>query len=323
MQLKEYYHAGLKIAAKRLNSLNDALNLLHEHTITKDLLDFERVYSLNLAHILRFQSKNPKFCALIVPPLINKDYILYGCKNSLINSLMQKSADVFLLSWSSNKQGDDIASYLSAIEAAIEFVATTYGCEIVLVGYCMGATLAMISAVKNKKHISSITTIAMPLDFGHFHHFKSNLLDALLKHTDVVHKEMWQLYFYIKSFQNNNNLYLKLSHNNLHSFSAIELWLADGIAMNKGFLLDFYNNIVDNNAFINNQIIISDAIYDFSNLSGTPITIILGTYDSVVPSDYVIPDVIKHAACFNVATGHLGLVMAKSDVVAEHIAISS
>lgn len=114
---------------------------------------------------------------LIVPPLINKYYILdLSEKNSMVRWLLEQGHVVFMLSWrnpdASLKEAGFERYVLDGVVSAVNVIEGITGCgQINAAGYCLGGTLlactiAYYTARRMKKKIRSASYFTTLLDFS-------------------------------------------------------------------------------------------------------------------------------------------------------------
>ena len=136
------------------------------------------VFKNHLIELIQYEAQTKevyKEPILIIPAWIMKYYILDLLpKNSLVNWLTQQGHTVFIISWLNpgsedrNLGMDDYYKLgaMAAIDAVSKVIPDT---KIHLMGYCLGGTLAMITAAamaSNKDHrIKSLTLLAAQGDF--------------------------------------------------------------------------------------------------------------------------------------------------------------
>ncbi len=136
------------------------------------------IYSNHLIELIQYEAQTPKVYkepVLIIPAWIMKYYILDLLpENSLVNWLTQQGHTVFIVSWRNPTSEDrDLGMdeyYRQGAMAAIDAVAAARpNAGIHFMGYCLGGTLAMITAAAmakdDDKRLKSISLLAAQGDF--------------------------------------------------------------------------------------------------------------------------------------------------------------
>jgi polyhydroxyalkanoate synthase len=134
------------------------------------------VWERDRATLWRYRSDAVRYGPplLIVFSLISRSYILdLAPGNSFVERLRDEGFDVYLLDWgvpedrdADNGFEDYVDRYLpSAIDAVQEVSGSE---DVALVGYCFGGVLSLLAAAAHPDlPVSSLTTIATPVDFTH------------------------------------------------------------------------------------------------------------------------------------------------------------
>lgn len=139
----------------------------------------EVVFETPLMQLIHYQPVAESVWApplLIVPPFINKYYILdLTPSDSLVRWLVENGVDVFMISWADGRtlESDcDLGDYLGqGVDAAINFVAERLPEQkLDLVGYCVGGTLAACQAAmmgaNGDNRLGRLTLLTTLLDFA-------------------------------------------------------------------------------------------------------------------------------------------------------------
>lgn len=138
------------------------------------------VFQNDLFELIQYYPKTPQVNAtplLIVPPFINKYYILdLREKNSMVRWLLEQGHSVFMMSWRNPGEaqkdlefGDYVTEGVVKAVTAIEDI--TGKEQINAVGYCIGgtvlaSTVAYYAAKRMKKRIKTATFFTTLLDFS-------------------------------------------------------------------------------------------------------------------------------------------------------------
>ncbi|WP_059020908.1 class I poly(R)-hydroxyalkanoic acid synthase [Vibrio coralliirubri] len=138
------------------------------------------VFQNELFELIQYYPKTPQVNAtplLIVPPFINKYYILdLREKNSMVRWLLEQGHSVFMMSWrnpgeaqKNQEFGDYVTEGVVKAVAAIEDI--TGKEQINAAGYCIGgtvlaSTVAYYAAKRMKKRIKTATFFTTLLDFS-------------------------------------------------------------------------------------------------------------------------------------------------------------
>jgi polyhydroxyalkanoate synthase len=174
-QLKEDLESSADILKVRMTN-NNAFRLGDDVATTKG----DVVFKNDLFELIQYRPLTEKVNAtplLIVPPFINKYYILdLTEKNSMVRWLLEQGHSVFMMSWRNPGKaqanvefGDYVTDGVVKAVAAIEDI--TGQEQINAAGYCIGgtvlaSTVAYYAAKRMKKRIKSATFFTTLLDFS-------------------------------------------------------------------------------------------------------------------------------------------------------------
>jgi polyhydroxyalkanoate synthase len=117
---------------------------------------------------------------LIVPPWINKYYIFDLNKDkSFVQYCLGKGIDVFIISWKSATYKDINIGLEDYIIQGIEKSISVIKKPVHLLGFCAGGVASLITSIRNKnKQIVSLSLLATPIDFSHFHQIKQFITNS-------------------------------------------------------------------------------------------------------------------------------------------------
>ncbi|TKF74519.1 class I poly(R)-hydroxyalkanoic acid synthase [Vibrio kanaloae] len=174
-QLQADVEASADILKIRMTN-NNAFRLGVDVANTEGDVVFQNV----LFELIQYHPKTPQVNAtplLIVPPFINKYYILdLREKNSMVRWLLEQGHSVFMMSWRNPGEaqkdtefGDYVTEGVVKAVAAIEDI--TGKEQINAAGYCIGgtvlaSTVAYYAAKRMKKRIKTATFFTTLLDFS-------------------------------------------------------------------------------------------------------------------------------------------------------------
>lgn len=136
----------------------------------------EVLWQQGSARLLRYRAPSAKSAVAATPilavcSLINRPYVLDLLpERSVVRRLLDGGRDVWLLDWGAPLFGDeqrDLASYaLDVLGGAVDEVRRVTGAEAIdVLGYCMGATLALLSAGAGRVPLRSLVAMAAPVRF--------------------------------------------------------------------------------------------------------------------------------------------------------------
>lgn len=108
---------------------------------------------------------------LAVPSLINRGYILdLAPGRSFLRDLAGRGYRPYLVDWGAPgeiERGFDISAYIAGrLEAALDAVLAEAGEAPVLIGYCMGGTMAAALAERRQRDLAGLALLAAPWDFA-------------------------------------------------------------------------------------------------------------------------------------------------------------
>ncbi|MFS1908200.1 class I poly(R)-hydroxyalkanoic acid synthase [Vibrio lentus] len=161
------------------------------------------VFQNDLFELIQYHPKTPQVNAtplLIVPPFINKYYILdLREKNSMVRWLLEQGHSVFMMSWRNPGEaqkdqefGDYVTEGVVKAVTAIEDI--TGKAQINAAGYCIGgtvlaSTVAYYAAKRMKKRIKTATFFTTLLDFSQpgevGAYINEMIIDAIEKQNDA------------------------------------------------------------------------------------------------------------------------------------------
>ncbi|PMG64467.1 class I poly(R)-hydroxyalkanoic acid synthase [Vibrio lentus] len=161
------------------------------------------VFQNDLFELIQYHPKTPQVNAtplLIVPPFINKYYILdLREKNSMVRWLLEQGHSVFMMSWRNPgeaQKDQEFGDYVTeGVVKAVTTIEDITGKEqINAAGYCIGgtvlaSTVAYYAAKRMKKRIKTATFFTTLLDFSQpgevGAYINETIIDAIEKQNDA------------------------------------------------------------------------------------------------------------------------------------------
>ncbi|MGE3632934.1 MAG: alpha/beta fold hydrolase, partial [Sandaracinaceae bacterium] len=126
------------------------------------------------ASLVRFVSEAPSrgLPVLLVPSMINRWYVMDLRRGvSLAASLVDEGLDTWLLDWGVPEDEDRYRTWDEGVERIARMVRRvkreTGADKVVLLGYCMGATISSVYAALHPDELAGFINLAGPIDFSH------------------------------------------------------------------------------------------------------------------------------------------------------------
>lgn len=128
-------------------------------------------HKLRLLHYIPVREKLLPVPLLLIPPLINKYYILDLLPgNSFVEYMVHHGVDVYLVDWGIPGDEDkylELDYYIDhympdVVHQVLDFSGAK---EFSLLGYCIGGTFVLMYSALHKEFMKNLITIAAPVDF--------------------------------------------------------------------------------------------------------------------------------------------------------------
>ena len=117
-------------------------------------------------------TKTDKAPVILVPSLINPPDVLdLTPRRSLLRHLLRAGHDVYMLDWGEPDKADAASDFADHIEALLLPLIQTLDRPPILIGYCLGGTLAIGAAARlaaQETPAAALATIATPWDFAQY-----------------------------------------------------------------------------------------------------------------------------------------------------------
>ncbi|ALG67125.1 class III poly(R)-hydroxyalkanoic acid synthase subunit PhaC [Beggiatoa leptomitoformis] len=236
---------------------------------------------------------------LIIYALVNRPYMLdLQANRSTIRGLLETGQDVYLIDWGYPDEADrylTLEDYIHGyIHRCVKTLCKRHGINKVnVLGVCQGGTLSVCYSALYPQKVKNLITMVTPIDF----HTPDNLLSHWLEKIDVdllvdtmgnIPGELLNWTFLsMKPFRLTGQKYLEMV-DSLHNteaaknFLRMEKWIFDSPDQAGEAFRQFTKWFFQQNALINNKLIIGEKRVDLQNIT-MPILNIYATEDHIVP----------------------------------------
>lgn len=267
----------------------------------------ELVWSLNKTKLYRYKPKKPAeerypIPLLLVYALINKPFIFdLTPGRSFVEYMLDQGFDVFLLDWGSpgledkNTTFDDyVTQYLFRAVRKMKRVSGSE--EISMLGYCIGATLAIVyAALYPETRLRNLILLTAPIDYSSQPErsmavwLDENSLD-IDKLVDTLGNVPGELIRHwaklLKPVENFVGAYVNLfkmldDEASVRGWQAINRWVEDVIPFAGEAFRQFVNDYLRNNQLITGKHLINGKAVDLSKID-VPILNIVAEFDHLV-----------------------------------------
>ncbi|MDJ0951040.1 MAG: alpha/beta fold hydrolase [Alphaproteobacteria bacterium] len=154
----------------RWQALMAGIQAYRQHPYRRSLADPPAVWQDGSTRLLDYGGPAGAIPLLVVPSLINRSYILdLAPRRSFLRFLAGEGIRPLLVDWGAPgaaEQDFDLEDYVAGrLTAALDAALDRTGGPILLLGYCMGGTLAMALALRRQSDVSGLALLATPWDF--------------------------------------------------------------------------------------------------------------------------------------------------------------
>jgi len=259
------------------------------------------LFVLDGVTLYRYQSaaQTPNGALLIVYALVNRpDMADLEPGRSLVQALIQRGFDVYLVDWGRPSGADRLRSLDDHVshylDACVDFLRAHLSvAAITLLGICQGGTLATIYAALYPHKVARLTTTVTPIDF----HTPDDLLSHLIREVDIERLVAssgnidgdvlnW-LFLALKPYRLLQQKYVNfLRHaGDAHAFATfmrMEQWIFDSPALAGRACLEFAKHLYQGNELVRGTFRLGGKAVDLGALT-MPILNIYARDDHLVP----------------------------------------
>jgi polyhydroxyalkanoate synthase len=271
----------------------------------------ETVWALNKAKLYRYRPTRPAeerhpIPLLLVYALINKPFIFDLCPGrSFIEYMVDQGFDMYLLDWGAPGPEDRTTSFDDYVtkylyRAVRKLVRISGSEEISVLGYCLGATIAVVYAgLYPQNPIRNLILLTAPIDFSQQPEgsmamwlTKGRLdVDRLVDTAENVPGELIRFWAkMLKPAENFVGAYVSLfkrvddqgpSSQAVHGWKAINRWVEDVIPFAGEAFRQFVNEYVRGNELIKGRHFVDGQLVDLSNIRASLLNVV-AQYDHLV-----------------------------------------
>lgn len=300
------------------------------HPYARALEDPEAVWAEGETRLLDYSAAEGGVPALFVPSLVNRAYVLdLAPGHSMLRWLAGQGVRPLLLDWGWPTEVErrfTMTDYVAGrLERAMAAAADILGGKTVLVGYCMGGTLAVASAERRPELLCGLGLLAAPWDFHAADPEQAQtlaralpLFEPALAFSQTLPIDLLQVLFALLDPWGVGEKYRGFSRLDQESargrlFVALEDWLNDGVPLAapvaRECLLGWYG---ENSP--------ARGTWRIAGMPVDPASVRLPTFVAAPARDRIVPPesarplagLIPGAVLHEPAAGHIGMVAGSS-----------
>ena len=323
---KPFIDAIARQTHNRMETFVRGVRAYQAHAHTRVLAAPSSIWRWGAANLIDYGGPATGAPVLFVPSLINRAYILDLAEDrSLLRSAAASGLKTFLLDW--GEPGDaerafTIDDYIDGVLIpALEDIKARTGQVPKVVGYCLGGTLSVASAVLRPDLVSGLVLLAAPWDFHDvaatsraFLEMAQPMVEVMLGAQGCLPVDAIQMMFAsldptlvgrkFRSFAN-----LDPQSEQARRFVEMEDWLNDGIPLAAPVAEEVLLHWYGRNDPAAGRWKVGEAVIDPGRI-GCPTLAFIPTQDRIVPPDSAgrLARAILGAKTVTVDLGHIGMV---------------
>jgi len=268
-----------------------------------------------------------RYPVLLVPSMINRWYVMDLRPGvSFAAALVDAGLDTWLLDWGIPEDEDRYRTWddgVARIARMVRRVKRETGADrVVLLGYCMGATISTAYAALHDDDLAGFINLAGPIDFSH-----AGLLGELVDpaHFDAkamtaagnLGADMMQSGFLALRPTGQIAKYVALADRALdpsfrEAFEALDTWSGDNIPFPGQSYVTYIEELYQQNRLVSGQHRVGGKVADLGNIT-CPILTITASRDHICPpaAATALNDLVSSddTEVFEVPGGHVGAVV--------------
>lgn len=316
--------AGFAASVAQETELIAGIAAYRRHPWRRDVQEPASIWSEGSSRILAYGHGGTP--VLFVPSLINRSHILdLMADHSMMRWLADRGVRPFLLDWGWPgliERRFTLTDYVAGrLERAMTSVFQAAGSPPVLLGYCMGGTLAVAAAQRRPDLISGIALLAAPWDFHSPDTAKarqaasmSPFLEPVLASSQTLPVDVLQALFAMMEPWGVAEKYRRFARIDQASeaaklFVALEDWLNDGVPLAANVARTCLSEWYGENSPARAAWTVAGLVVDPSDIQ-VPAFVAVPSRDRIVPPESALPlaRLIRGAFLHRPMAGHVGMV---------------
>lgn len=319
-------------ARARLHAAAAFARLLHGkapiHFVGGPATPHELLAETPLARLLHYPAAQaPGKPILIVASLINRYYVLDLLPElSVIAQLNRRGFDVYVLDWKAPGAAGpslDFADYVDGVipEAARTVAGRHGGAAPVVIGYCMGGTLAAMFAARHPDQLRGLVLLGTPIEFGSSgelakltdrRYFDADLMMEIFGNMPPM---MMQSGFKLLNPADGWNKMVALLRDagdgdRVRHFVALESWLDDNIAFPGGLYRTYIRALYQDDLLCKRTMKVGGTPIDLAKLTAPLLNVVaLRDHICAPPASRALMKLVgsRDTELLEFDTGHIGL----------------
>lgn len=286
------------------------------------------VWTRDAVVLYRYAGRGGRTPVLLVHSLITRPYVFdLRPGSSLVEDLLAAGHDVYLLDWGVPgpvEAGNTLESYCDEyIPRAAEAVLRVAGTDrLIVVGYCLGAVLALLALAGNTElPVRGLVTLATPVDFRRLGPVPSLLAEGRLKPDDMLDetgnvpaplvRDSFRLVQPTADLTTYASLWHSLASNErAAAHQALIGWSTEHIPFPGAAFRQIVDLLIRGSGLIGGTVPLGGRLVDLSRIP-CPVLSVVGDRDNLVPLEATAPLVTALAGArldtLRLPAGHAGL----------------